>query len=41
MAPFCFHNLLRGMETFLMDPLDDPGVTRAIIDLARVTDDCE
>ena len=34
MAPFYFHNLLRGLETSLVDPLDDPGLTHEI--LARI-----
>jgi len=32
MAPFYFHNLLRGLERSLVDPLDDPGFTHAILD---------
>jgi uroporphyrinogen decarboxylase len=32
MAPFFYHNLLRGLETSLMDPLDDPELTHGIID---------
>ncbi len=32
MAPFYYHNLLRGLEQSLMDPLDDPDLTRAILD---------
>jgi uroporphyrinogen decarboxylase len=31
MAPFYFHNLLRGLERSLTDPLDDPALTREII----------
>jgi uroporphyrinogen decarboxylase len=32
MAPFFFHNLLRGLELSLVDPLDDPGFTHEIIE---------
>jgi uroporphyrinogen decarboxylase len=31
MAPFYFHNLLRGLERSLTDPFDDPDLTRDII----------
>jgi uroporphyrinogen decarboxylase len=31
MAPFYFHNLLRGLERSLVDPLDDPGLTHEIV----------
>jgi uroporphyrinogen decarboxylase len=31
MAPFYFHNLLRGLETSLIDPLDDAELTRDLI----------
>jgi uroporphyrinogen decarboxylase len=31
MAPFYFHNLLRGLERSLIDPLDDPGLAHEII----------
>lgn len=34
MAPFYFHNLLRGLERSLMDPYDDPAFTRRFLDLA-------
>lgn len=36
MAPFYFHNLLRGLERSLIDPLVDPELTHAI--LARISD---
>jgi uroporphyrinogen decarboxylase len=36
MAPFYYHNLLRGLETSLMDPLDDPAFTHHY--LTRLTD---
>ena len=32
MAPFYFHNQLRGLEQSLVDPLDDPDFTNAILD---------
>ena len=32
MAPFYFHNLLRGLEQSLLDPLLDPDLTHAILD---------
>ncbi len=32
MAPFYFHNLLRGLEQSLVDPLDDAELTHAILD---------
>jgi len=31
MAPFYFHNLLRGLEQSLMDPYDDPEFTHAFL----------
>ncbi len=31
MAPFYYHNLLRGLEQSLMDPLVDPDLTHAIL----------
>jgi len=31
MAPFYFHNLLRGLERSLVDPLDDPDFTHEIV----------
>ena len=31
MAPFYFHNNLRGLELSLMDPLDDPDLTHHIV----------
>ena len=31
MAPFYFHNLLRGLETSLIDPLDDPDFTHHLL----------
>jgi uroporphyrinogen decarboxylase len=36
MAPFFFHNLLRGLEQSLIDPLMDPELTHAII--TRISD---
>ncbi len=36
MAPFYLHNLLRGLERSLIDPLDDPEFTRHL--LARLCD---
>ncbi len=36
MTPFFNHNLLRGLEQSLIDPLDDPAFTRAL--LARLDD---
>ena len=36
MAPFYFHNLLRGLERSLMDPLLDPELTHQMI--SRITD---
>ncbi len=36
MAPFYFHNLLRGLETSLMDPYTDPEFTRHL--LGRLSD---
>ncbi|HET6486864.1 MAG TPA: uroporphyrinogen decarboxylase family protein [Spirochaetia bacterium] len=36
MAPFYYHNLLRGLERSLMDPLDDAELTREI--LKRICD---
>jgi uroporphyrinogen decarboxylase len=36
MAPFYFHNLLRGLERSLMDPYDDPDFTHEI--LRRISD---
>ena len=32
MAPFYYHNLLRGLETSLMDPHDDPEFSHGLID---------
>jgi uroporphyrinogen decarboxylase len=32
MAPFYYHNLLRGLEASLMDPLDDPEFTHHLLD---------
>jgi uroporphyrinogen decarboxylase len=32
MAPFFYHNMLRGLELSLMDPHDDPDFTNAILD---------
>jgi uroporphyrinogen decarboxylase len=32
MAPFFYHNLTRGLERSLMDPLDDPSFTNALLD---------
>jgi uroporphyrinogen decarboxylase len=31
MAPFYYHNLLRGLERSLIDPHDDPGLTHEIV----------
>jgi uroporphyrinogen decarboxylase len=31
MAPFYYHNLLRGLEQSLIDPLDDPEFTHALL----------
>lgn len=36
MAPFYYHNLLRGLEQSLIDPLDDPPFTHAL--LQRISD---
>jgi len=36
MAPFSFHNWLRGLEQSLIDPLDDPEFTHALI--GRISD---
>ncbi len=36
MAPFFYHNLLRGLERSLMDPHDDPELTNEI--LRRISD---
>lgn len=36
MAPFYYHNLLRGLEQSLVDPLDDPDFTHHL--LGRITD---
>jgi len=36
MAPFYFHNLLRGLEQSLVDPLLDPELTHAIV--GRISD---
>jgi uroporphyrinogen decarboxylase len=36
MAPFFFHNLLRGLEQSLIDPLEDPEFTHAL--LRRISD---
>ncbi|MCC6445133.1 MAG: uroporphyrinogen-III decarboxylase-like protein [Armatimonadetes bacterium] len=36
MAPFYFHNLLRGLETSLVDPLEDAEFTRHL--LSRLSD---
>jgi len=36
MAPFYFHNLLRGLELSLVDPLLDPDLTYAIV--GRISD---
>ena len=36
MAPFFFHNLLRGLELSLVDPLVDPELTHAIV--GRISD---
>ncbi len=36
MAPFYFHNKLRGLETSFMDPLDDPEFTHHL--LKRISD---
>ena len=36
MAPFFFHNLLRGLEQSLMDPLIDPELTHEIV--SRIAD---
>jgi uroporphyrinogen decarboxylase len=32
MAPFYYHNLLRGLERSLLDPHDDPGLTHEIVE---------
>jgi uroporphyrinogen decarboxylase len=32
MAPFFFHNLLRGLEQSLVDPLDNPPLAHAIVE---------
>ena len=32
MAPFYFHNLLRGLEQSLVDPLDDAEFTHYLLD---------
>lgn len=32
MAPFYYHNLLRGLEQSLIDPLEDPDFTHAFLD---------
>jgi uroporphyrinogen decarboxylase len=32
MAPFYFHNLLRGLEQSLLDPLEDPEFTHVLLD---------
>lgn len=32
MAPFYYHNLLRGLERSLTDPHDDPGLTHEILE---------
>jgi hypothetical protein len=31
LAPFYYHNLLRGLEASLMDPLDDPAFTHHLL----------
>ena len=36
MAPFFYHNLLRGLEQSLVDPLSDPELTHAIVN--RISD---
>ncbi len=36
MAPFFFHNLLRGLEQSLIDPLEDPEFTHVL--LGRISD---
>ena len=36
MAPFYFHNLLRGLEQSLVDPHEDPELTHAIV--GRISD---
>ncbi len=36
MAPFLYHNLLRGLEQSLIDPLLDPDLTHAIVN--RISD---
>jgi uroporphyrinogen decarboxylase len=36
MAPFYYHNLLRGLEQSLIDPLEDPKLTDEIV--RRITD---
>lgn len=36
MAPFYFHNLLRGLEQSLLDPLEDPEFTHELV--SRITD---
>ena len=32
MAPFYYHNLLRGLELSLFDPVDDPAFTHALLE---------
>lgn len=36
MAPFYYHNLLRGLETSLVDPVEDPMFTRHLVQ--RISD---
>jgi len=36
MAPFFYHNMLRGLEQSLVDPLEDPEITHAIVN--RISD---
>ncbi|MDF1513191.1 MAG: uroporphyrinogen decarboxylase family protein [Anaerolineae bacterium] len=36
MAPFYFHNMLRGLEQSLIDPLENPELTNAIV--TRISD---
>jgi uroporphyrinogen decarboxylase len=36
MAPFYYHNLLRGLERSLVDPHDDPGLAHEIVE--RISD---
>ena len=36
MAPFFFHNLLRGLEASLMDPIEDPQFTHHL--MSRISD---